>query len=127
MYRGDSEVFYTFDRKKSKQSNLYGRGFYFTDSESHASTYGNAQKYYLNITNPIDTNKGYFKSFNLDHINTEIETKYGKEKAKSIIEGGNQQMAQECPQMAMLMKTMSLDLKLMIQRKQRYSLLLKLY
>lgn len=68
MYRGDSEVFYTFDRKKSKQSNLYGRGFYFTDSESHAGTYGNAQKYYLNITNPINTKqrtitKAQFKKF----------------------------------------------------------------
>lgn len=53
MYRGGNEEFTIFDRKKSKASNLYGRGFYFTDSESHAKQYGNAKPFYLNVTNPI--------------------------------------------------------------------------
>lgn len=53
MYRGGNEDFTVFDRKKSKYANLYSRGFYFTDSESHARQYGNAKPFYLNITNPI--------------------------------------------------------------------------
>jgi len=57
MYRGDSENFTVFDRKKSKYSNLYGRGFYFTESESHAKQYGNARAFYLDIKNPVSTEK----------------------------------------------------------------------
>lgn len=56
MYRGDAESFTVFDRKKSKGSNLYGRGFYFTDSKTHAGQYGNnVREFYLNITNPVST------------------------------------------------------------------------
>lgn len=55
MYRGGDETFTVFDRKKSKYSNLYGRGFYFTDSESHAKQYGNVKAFYLNITRPVST------------------------------------------------------------------------
>ena len=54
MYRGGGEDIEIFDRKKSKASNLYGRGFYFTDSESHAKQYGEARAYYLNVKNPLD-------------------------------------------------------------------------
>lgn len=53
MYRGGNETFNVFDRKKSKYSNLYGRGFYFTNSESHAKQYGNVRAYYLDIKNPV--------------------------------------------------------------------------
>jgi hypothetical protein len=55
MYRGGNEDFTVFDRKKSRYSNLYGRGFYFTDSESHAKQYGNTKAFYLNITAPVST------------------------------------------------------------------------
>ena len=57
MYRGDAEEFTVFDRKKSKYSNLYGRGFYFTDSKAHAMQYGNAREFYLNIRNPLKPNQ----------------------------------------------------------------------
>ena len=68
MFRGGDEEFSVFDRKKSKYSNLYGRGFYFTDSESHAKQYGNIKRFYLNIVNPVSTNentisKQQFKKF----------------------------------------------------------------
>jgi hypothetical protein len=53
MYRGGNETFNIFDRKKSKYSNLYGRGFYFTDSESHARQYGDARAYYLDVKHPV--------------------------------------------------------------------------
>lgn len=53
MYRGDSSEFTVFDRKKSKYSNLYGRGFYFTSSKAHAEQYGNAREFYLDIKNPL--------------------------------------------------------------------------
>ena len=53
MYRGGSGDFTVFDRSKSKYSNLYGRGFYFTDSKEHAGQYGKARAFYLNITNPL--------------------------------------------------------------------------
>ena len=53
MYRGDSSEFTVFDRKKTKHSNLYGRGFYFTDSKAHAEQYGNAREFYLDIKNPL--------------------------------------------------------------------------
>lgn len=55
MYRGGNGNFTVFDRKHSKGSNLYGRGFYFTDSVSHAAQYGSARAYYLNITSPVST------------------------------------------------------------------------
>lgn len=55
MYRGDQENFTVFDRKKSSYSNLYGRGFYFTNSASHAGQYGIAKPFYLNITKPVST------------------------------------------------------------------------
>ncbi len=57
MYRGGSGDFTVFDRRKSSYSNLYGRGFYFTDSKTHAEQYGNARAFYLNITNPVPTDK----------------------------------------------------------------------
>ena len=53
MYRGGNGDFTVFDRKKSSYSNLYGRGFYFTDSKSHAEQYGKARAFYLNIQNPV--------------------------------------------------------------------------
>lgn len=53
MYRGGNETFNIFDRKKSKYSNLYGRGFYFTDSESHARQYGDVRAYYLDVKHPV--------------------------------------------------------------------------
>ena len=55
MYQGASEDFSVFDRKKSNYANLYGRGFYFTKSESHASRYGNTRAYYLDIKHPVST------------------------------------------------------------------------
>lgn len=56
MYQGGAGNFTVFDRKKSKGSNLYGRGFYFTDSKTHAGQYGNnVREFYLNITNPVST------------------------------------------------------------------------
>lgn len=61
MYRGGTEDFTVFDRKKSSYSNLYGRGFYFTDSESHARQYGNAREFYLDIKNPVPTDKRTIK------------------------------------------------------------------
>ena len=53
MYRGDADEVRVFDRKKSRGSNLYGRGFYFTDSKEHAGTYGQARPYYLSIKEPL--------------------------------------------------------------------------
>lgn len=55
MYQGASEDFTVFDRKKSNYANLYGRGFYFTNSEKHASQYGNTKAYYLDIKHPVST------------------------------------------------------------------------
>ena len=55
MYRGDAENITVFDRKKSKYSNLYGRGFYFTNSEEHAKQYGDLKSYYLDIKHPVST------------------------------------------------------------------------
>ena len=57
MYRGDSADVNVFDRKKSRPSNLYGRGFYFTSSKSHAGQYGDARAFYLNIKNPLRPNQ----------------------------------------------------------------------
>ena len=53
MYRGGNESISVFDRKKSRPSNLYGRGFYFTDNEAHAKQYGDARPYYLDAKNPL--------------------------------------------------------------------------
>lgn len=53
MYHGSPETFTVFDKKKAKSSGYYGKGFYFTDSDSHAGQYGNKYEVYLNITNPL--------------------------------------------------------------------------
>ncbi len=55
MYRGGAGNFTVFDRRKSKSSNLYGRGFYFTDSKAHAAQYGKAREFYLNVKTPVST------------------------------------------------------------------------
>lgn len=54
MYHGSPAQFTIFDKKKAKSSGLYGKGFYFTDSESHAGSYGNQYAVYLNIRNPLE-------------------------------------------------------------------------
>lgn len=48
MYHGSK-----FDIKKAKSSGLLGKGFYFTDSESHAGQYGQRYAVYLNVRNPL--------------------------------------------------------------------------
>ena len=53
MYHGSPETFTVFDKNKAKYSGLYGRGFYFTNSSSHASQYGSNYEVYLNIKNPL--------------------------------------------------------------------------
>lgn len=63
MYRGGNETFNIFDRKKSKYSNLYGRGFYFTDSESHARQYGDVRAYYLDVKHPVSMQERTIKVF----------------------------------------------------------------
>lgn len=58
MYHGSPAQFTIFDKKKAKYSGQYGRGFYFTDSRSHAGTYGQQYSVYLNIRNPLQYGKG---------------------------------------------------------------------
>ena len=53
MYHGSRESFDAFDRKKAKSSGTYGSGFYFSNSKSHAGTYGETYEVYLNIKNPL--------------------------------------------------------------------------
>lgn len=55
MYHGSQEQFTVFDKSKAKGIGQYGRGFYFTDSASHAGTYGNLYSVYLNIRNPLQS------------------------------------------------------------------------
>ena len=53
MYHGSPNDFSVFDLKKARYSGTFGKGFYFTDSNSHASTYGNLYKVYLDVKNPV--------------------------------------------------------------------------
>ncbi len=54
MYHGSGADFTVFDKKKAKYSGMFGRGFYFTDSKSHAGTYGKLYEVYLDVKNPVD-------------------------------------------------------------------------
>lgn len=56
MYHGSPAQFTVFDKKKAKSSGYYGRGFYFSESESHAGQYGSKYEVYLNIKNPVQEN-----------------------------------------------------------------------
>ena len=56
MYHGSPNEFTVFDKKRSKGSNLYGRGFYFTDSNAHAGVYGKLYEVYLDVKNPLSPN-----------------------------------------------------------------------
>lgn len=58
MYHGSPAQFTIFDKKKARSSGQYGRGFYFTDSQSHAGQYGQQYSVYLNIKNPLEYGKG---------------------------------------------------------------------
>lgn len=53
MYHGSAASFTVFDKKKARSSGLYGRGFYFTDSDSHAGQYGSLYQVYLKVENPL--------------------------------------------------------------------------
>lgn len=53
MYHGSPAQFTVFDKKKAKSSGYYGKGFYFSESESHAGQYGSQYEVYLNIKNPM--------------------------------------------------------------------------
>ena len=53
MYHGSPNDFTAFDIKKAKASGLYGKGFYFTDSQSHGGTYGKLYEVYLSIQHPL--------------------------------------------------------------------------
>lgn len=53
MYHGSPAAFTAFDRKKAKSSGMYGRGFYFTNSDTHAGQYGNLYSVYLSVQNPL--------------------------------------------------------------------------
>lgn len=68
MYHGSPAQFTIFDKKKAKSSGQYGRGFYFTNSQSHAGTYGQQYSVYLNIRNPLqqgtsDVSRAQVRSF----------------------------------------------------------------
>lgn len=58
MYHGSKEQFTVFDRSKARSSGTFGKGFYFSDSQSHAGTYGNLYAVYLNIRNPVQYGNG---------------------------------------------------------------------
>ena len=70
MYHGSPASFTVFDKKKAKSSGYYGKGFYFTDSDSHAKQYGNTYEVYLNITNPL---KDGTKDITKDQIRKFVE------------------------------------------------------
>lgn len=53
FYHGSPAQFTAFDKRKAKSSGYYGKGFYFSDSQSHAGTYGNTYSVYLNIKEPL--------------------------------------------------------------------------
>ena len=59
MYHGTPNQFTLFDKKKARSSGYYGRGFYFTDSKSHSSHYGNAMAVYLDVKNPLEQGKNH--------------------------------------------------------------------
>lgn len=53
MYRGGARTKTVFTRERSRHSNLYGRGVYFTNDKYKASLYGGVQEFYLNIQSPL--------------------------------------------------------------------------
>lgn len=85
MYHGTpNNDFYVFDAKKSKGSNLYGRGFYFAYDNSTSGYYdgenGRILECYLNIKNPVDTTTGKTISDSMLHdIVSTIADEYGIE------------------------------------------------
>lgn len=79
MYHGSQESFTTFDKKKAKSSGLYGRGFYFTDSKTHAQQYGSQYEVYLNITNPLKGGTNNITKEQLRNFVEAISEDYGIE------------------------------------------------
>ena len=70
MYRGGDGDFTVFDRRRVSYSNLYGRGFYFTESKEHAQQYGRARAFYLNITSPLQAGS---KTFTQQQVRSYLE------------------------------------------------------
>ena len=77
MHHGsNAHGFTVFDIKKAKYSGMYGKGFYFSDSDSHAGQYGKTYNVYLNIKNPLttgtkDITKAQLKAFVKEIANDE--------------------------------------------------------
>lgn len=70
MYHGtSSEGFTVFDINRAKNG-LFGKGFYFTDSKSHASQYGKTYTVYLDIETPLQAGT---KSITKDQLRSYIE------------------------------------------------------
>lgn len=57
MYHGSANQFTVFDKRRAKASGTFGKGFYFSDSNSHAGTYGALYEVYLNIRHPLQGGK----------------------------------------------------------------------
>lgn len=71
MYHGTAGGDFTvFDKKKARSSGTFGRGFYFSDSKTHAGQYGNTFEVYLNIKKPL---QGGTKTITKDQIRAFVE------------------------------------------------------
>jgi hypothetical protein len=58
VYHGSPNDFTEFDLKKARSGGFYGKGFYFTDSPSHALAYGNSYKtVFLKYADPLKPEK----------------------------------------------------------------------
>lgn len=72
MYHGSREQFTVFDKKKAKASGYYGKGFYFTDSESNANLYGNLYSVYLNVKHPLENGKTIISTEQIKRFLSEV-------------------------------------------------------
>ena len=79
MYRGGAETINVFDRKKSRASNLYGRGFYFTEDKSAAARYGDVREYFLRIEHPLTPGKHTLKKEQFRRFLLAIENGYDED------------------------------------------------
>ena len=90
LYHGSPHEFSEFNHKRfgSHDKGWLGKGHYFTNDESYASSYGEHKPYYIKTNNPLELNE-YGYSFNPDRLHKEYKASNSTELTDILKDDGH--------------------------------------
>lgn len=90
LFHGSPHEFDEFNSSRfgSHDAGWLGKGHYFTNDESYASSYGGHKPYYVNVKNPLKLNE-YGYSFNPTRLHNEYNVKNSTMLTNKLIEKGH--------------------------------------